>query len=172
MARHLLTVARGACAFGCSTVAVAVAVASPAPAAATTRIMGRIVIPAIRLDVVFANGQAATDTASGPSHYPWTAMPGQRRTVAIAGHRVTHTHPFLHLNDLRRGDLVEIRFGRGPAFRQKACYRVRHMHIVDPASVGVTRDVGYDRLVLTTCHPPGSAVRRLVVTARRAPCAP
>jgi sortase A len=132
--------------------------------------MGRIVIPAIRLDVLFANGQAPTDTAFGPSHYPWTAMPGQGRTVAIAGHRVTHTHPFLRLNELRYGDLVEIRFGRAPRFPKEACYRVRRMHIVRPTSVGVTKDTGYDRLVLTTCHPPGTATHRLVVTARRGPC--
>jgi sortase A len=132
--------------------------------------IGRIVIPAIRLDAAFANGQSAADTALGPSHYPWTAMPGQHRTVAIAGHRVTHTHPFLRLANLRRGDLIEIRFGRAPAFLKEACYRVGHMRIVRPTSVDVTRDVGHERLVLTTCHPPGSSAYRLVVTAGRATC--
>ncbi|HEV7390472.1 MAG TPA: class E sortase [Burkholderiales bacterium] len=145
--------------------------AYPSPtAAAATPMIGRIVIPAIRLDVLFTNGQAPTDTAFGPSHYPWTAMPGQGRTVAIAGHRVTHTHPFLRLNELRYGDLVEIRFGPAPTFPKEACYRVRHMHVVRPTNVGVTRDTGYDRLVLTTCHPPRTAIHRLVVTARRAAC--
>jgi sortase A len=155
----------------CAVASITVAVVAVQPAAAaTTRAMGRIVIPAIRLDATFANGASPKDTALGPSHYPSTAMPGQRRTVAIAGHRVTHTHPFLHLADLRRGNLIEIRFGRAPAFPEKACYQVRRTTVVRPSDVGVIRDVGYDRLVLTTCTPPGSSTYRLVVTARRAAC--
>jgi sortase A len=148
---------------------VAVAVVDPS-AAAATRSIGRIVIPAIGLDTPFANGQASEDTAFEPSHYPSTAMPGHARTVAIAGHRVTHTHPFLRLAELRRGDLIEIRFGRAPAFPKEACYRVRRLNVVAPTEVKVLRDVGYDRLVLTTCHPPGSSRYRLVLTARRASC--
>jgi sortase A len=144
--------------------------AAAQPAAATTRPIGRIVIPAIRLDTPFANGQAPEDTAFAPSHYPSTALPGQGRTVGIAGHRVTHTRPFLRLSELRRGDMIEIRFGRGPAFAKEACYRVRHMAIVRPGDVDVLRDLGYERLVLTTCHPPGTSISRLVVTARRAAC--
>jgi sortase A len=147
-----------------------VAVAHPAVAAATRRPIGRIVIPAIGVNTPFANGQAAEDTAFAPSHYPSTAMPGHRRTVAIAGHRVTHTHPFRRLAELRRGDLIDVHFGRAPSFPEEACYRVRRMAIVRPTDVAVIRDVGFDRLVLTTCHPPGSARYRLVVTARRAAC--
>jgi sortase A len=147
-----------------------VAAAAAHPAAATTRAIGRIVIPAIRLDAPFANGQAPADTALGPSHYPSTALPGQGRTVAIAGHRVTHTHPFRRLGDLRRGNLIAIRFGRAPAFPEEACYRVAQTAVVPPGDVDVLRDLGYDRLVLTTCHPPGTSLYRLVVTARRAPC--
>jgi sortase A len=144
------------------------------PAAAATNRgappMGRIVIPAIGVDTRFANGQAPEDTDFGPSHYPSTAMPGQGRTVAIAGHRVTHTHPFRRLGELRPGDPIEIHFGRAPAFAKEACYRVRRMTVVLPSNVIVIRNVGFDRLVLTTCQPPGSSTYRLVVTARRASC--
>lgn len=144
--------------------------AAAQPAAAATRPIGRIVIPVIRLDAAFADGQSPAATANGPAHYPSTALPGQQRTVALAGHRTTHTHPFLRLGELRRGDLVEIRFGRAPAFPLEACYRVRQVAVVRPSDVGVLRDLGYDRLVLTTCHPPGTSLFRLVVTAWRASC--
>jgi sortase A len=157
---------RGLAVIACSCLVAAAA----QPAAATTRAIGRIVIPAIRLDSPFADGQAPADTALGPSHYPSTALPGQGRTVGIAGHRVTHTHPFLRLGDLRRGDLIEIRFGGALLFRKEACYRVRRTRVVSPGDVRVLRDLGYDRLVLTTCHPPGSSRYRLVVTALRAAC--
>jgi sortase A len=153
-----------------ASIAITVAAAAAQPAAATNRSVGRIVIPAIRLDTTFANGVSPNATARGPAHYPSTAMPGHGRTVAIAGHRVTHTHPFLRLAELRRGSLIEIRFGRAPAFRGIACYRVRTTTVVGPKDVRVIRDVGYDRLVLTTCTPPGSSTYRLVVTARRGAC--
>jgi sortase A len=135
--------------------------------AVTPRVWGRIVIPRIGLDTAFFNGQAAADTDHGPSHYPWTAMPGLGRTVAIAGHRVTHTHPFLRLGELRRNDLVIVRYGRRPSFSRRACYRVTGSAVVSPTDVAVTRDVGFERLVLTTCTPPHHATNRLVIAARR-----
>jgi sortase A len=153
-----------------ASVTAAAVAGQPATAAATRHAIGRIVIPAIQVDTLFANGQAPEDTAFGPSHYPSSAMPGHHRTVAIAGHRVTHTHPFFRLAELRWGDVIDIHFGRAPTFRHEACYRVRHMAIVRPSDVGVIRDLGYDRLVLTTCHPPGLSTFRLVVTAGRAAC--
>lgn len=148
---------------------VAAAAVHPA-AAATTRPLGRIVIPAIALDVAFANAASPEATANGPGHYPSSALPGQGRTVAIAGHRVTHTHPFRRLGELVPGRLIAIRFGAAPAFRREACYRVRRITVVRPEDVRVLRDVGVDRLVLTTCTPPGTAWYRLVVIARRASC--
>jgi hypothetical protein len=45
-------------------------------------------------------------------------------------------------------------------------YRFERQRIVDPYRVGVVRDVGYDRLVLTACHPLSSAAQRIVVFAR------
>lgn len=136
--------------------------------AAAARPHGRIVIPRLHLHAVFYNGQRTADTDNGPSHYPWTAMPGHGRTVAIAGHRVTHTHPFRHLELLQPGDLVRIDYGAAPRFRKRACYRVVRSSVVRPSDVSVTRDVGRDRLVLTTCTPPHFATYRLVVYARRA----
>jgi sortase A len=138
----------------------------PLAASAAPRPVGRIVIPAIGLDTLFFNGQAAVDTDHGPSHYPWTAMPGHGRTVAIAGHRVTHTHPFLRLGDLVDGDLIRIDYGPAPRFARRACYRVTGSTVVSPSAVWVTRDVGHERLVLTTCTPPHTALYRLVVFAR------
>lgn len=144
---------------------VATAFAGVGAAAAAPRPLGLIIIPRIGLDVPFYNGQAAAIVNRGPAHYPWSGMPGQGRTVAIAGHRVTHTHPFLLLGDLRKGDEVELRYG--PRFRRRACYRVSGSRVVPPTDVRVTDDVGHERLVLTTCTPPGTATYRLVVFARR-----
>lgn len=151
--------------------ALVAAVVGPVPAtAAPARPLGRIAIPAIGLSTAFYNGQRAVDTDDGPSHYPWTSMPGHGRTVAIAGHRVTHTHPFLRLGELVRGDRIVLHYGPAPAYPRTACYRVARTAQVAPTDVDVTDDVGYERVVLTTCTPPHFATYRLVVFAPRSPC--
>ena len=45
-------------------------------------------------------------------------------------------------------------------------YRVEKTDIVDPSDVGVVRSVGYQRLVLSACHPLYSAAQRYIVFAR------
>ena len=47
-------------------------------------------------------------------------------------------------------------------------YRVQKTRIVDPDETSIKRDVGYDRLVLSACHPLYSAAQRIVVFARLA----
>jgi sortase A len=155
----------------CLALAPLAAAAAVVPAAAAApRAIGRIVIPRIGLDTPFFNGQSAAATDDGPAHYPWSGMPGRGRTVAIAGHRVTHTHPFLHLGDLRQNDVIRIHYGRAPRFPMLACYRISRSVVVPPTDVQVVRDLGFERLVLTTCTPPRFSTFRLVVVARRASC--
>ncbi len=45
-------------------------------------------------------------------------------------------------------------------------YRVQKTQIVDDSAVQIVRDVGYERLVLTACHPLYSAAQRYVAFAR------
>jgi sortase A len=45
-------------------------------------------------------------------------------------------------------------------------YTVQGTRIVGPKATWVKRRVGYNRLVLTACHPLYSAARRVVVFAR------
>jgi sortase A len=119
-------------------------------------------IPRLHFDETVHQGVAASVLALGPGHYPSTSLPGQPGTTAFAGHRVTHTHPFLNINLLRRGDVITVstRWGR---FR----YRVYRERIVSPTDVGILSNVGYQQLVLTACHPPHTALKRYVVFARR-----
>ncbi len=123
--------------------------------------IGRIAIPAIGADFVVVQG---TDTASlrkGPGHYPSTTFPGLPGTVAIAGHRTTYLAPFRHVDDLRHGDRIVLTMPYG-----RFTYRVQRTQIVDPDALWVTRDVGYQRLVLSACHPLYSAAQRIIVFAR------
>jgi sortase A len=122
--------------------------------------IGRINIPEVDLDMVVVQG---TDTASlqkGPGHYPDTAFPGQGRTVAIAGHRTTYLAPFRHIDQIDDGDRITLEMPYGTF-----TYEVSKHRVVDPDQVGIVRDVGHERLVLTACHPVYSAAQRWAVFA-------
>jgi sortase A len=123
--------------------------------------IGRLAIPSIDLDVVVVEG---TDTASlqkGPGHYPETPFPGQGGTTAIAGHRTTYLAPFRHLDQLTRGDQIEIEMPYA-----NFAYRVQKTRVVDDSAVDIIHKVGYERLVLTACHPLYSAAQRIAAFAK------
>jgi sortase A len=126
--------------------------------------LGRLRIPAIGLSAVVVEGIGGGDLRKGPGHYPDTALPGQRGTVGIAGHRTTYGAPFRHVDDLERGDRIALRMPYGTF-----AYRVERTRIVAPTAVEVVDPVAYDRLVLTACHPLYSAKERIVVFARLEP---
>lgn len=123
--------------------------------------IGRITIPKIGASYVVVQG---TDTASlekGPGHYPGTAFPGLGRTVAIAGHRTTYLAPFRHIDALKTGDQITL----GMPYA-RFTYAVQYRKIVLPTALWVTRNVGYDRLVLSACNPLYSAAQRIIIFAR------
>ncbi len=125
--------------------------------------IGRIIIPAIGLDMVMVQGVDAAALASGPGHYPSTPMPCTVGDAAVAGHRTTFLHPFYSLDALKPGDLVEF---------QTAAWSCSYTVSQQPFSVlptdtsVVTNTPGQFSLTLTTCTPRGSASHRLVVKAQ------
>jgi len=124
--------------------------------------LGRIRMPRIGVSEVFVEGTGTADLRKGPGHYPATPLPGQRGTIGIAGHRTTYGAPFHDVDDLRPGDRIELAMPYG-----RFTYRVERTRIVPPTATEVTDRVGYDRLVLSACHPLYSAAQRIVVFARR-----
>ena len=67
--------------------------------------IGRIEIPKIGVSQPMFEGVGLDVLANGPGHWPGTAMPGDTGNAVVAGHRVTHTHPFLDIDQLNPGDL-------------------------------------------------------------------
>lgn len=132
--------------------------------------LGRLEIPRIELDTKVLEGVReppslgrGNDQAllrNAPVHYGLTPLPGQGQPFAVAGHRTTYGAPFLHLDDLRRGDPIVV---TTPYARLE--YVVAKKTVVKPGNITVLYDRGYD-LVLTTCHPPYSARSRLIVWGR------
>ena len=123
--------------------------------------MGRIVMPTIGVSEVFVEGTGTGDLRAGPGHYPGTPYPGERGTVAIAGHRTTYGAPFRRVDQLERGDRIELRMPYG-----RFTYGVERTRIVAPTELSVTDRVAFDRLVLSACHPLYSAAKRIIVFAR------
>jgi sortase A len=106
---------------------------------------------------------AAAELDRGPAWWPVTGRPGGGDTLAIAGHRTTHTHPFYFLDRLRRGDRIYVRYGRATY-----AYLVTDTRVVPSSDLHIADAVGHERLLLSACTPRGSAAFRLVVEARPA----
>jgi sortase A len=123
--------------------------------------IGRIVISRIGASFDVVQGTDASSLEKGPGHYPATAFPGLGQTVAIAGHRTTYLAPFRHIDELRPGDTILLKMPYA-----EFAYVVQFRKIVLPTALWVTRNVGYDRLVLSACNPLYSAAQRIIVFAR------
>jgi sortase A len=123
--------------------------------------IGRIDIGRIHADYDVVQGTDASSLEKGPGHYPSTPLPGVGQTVAIAGHRTTYLAPFRHIDELKTGDkiVLTMRYAR-------FTYVVQYHQIVKPTALWVTRNMGYDRLVLSACNPLYSAAQRIIVFAR------
>jgi sortase A len=138
-----------------------------------TDAVGRVTIPAIGLKTVMFQGAGEDSLRKGAAHYTDTKLPGQPGTVGIAGHRTTFGAPFRHINDLKPGNRIIVRMPYA-----KYTYLVEGTKIVSPETMSVlnssmrARSAGpggtptTQKVVLTACHPIGSAAQRIVVSGR------
>jgi len=123
--------------------------------------IGRIQIPAIGVSKFVVEGTDTGTLRRGPGHYGDTPLPGERGTVAIAGHRTTYGAPFRRINELKKGEDIDVDLPQG-----RWVYRVERVRIVPATALWIKRRVDQDRLVLSACHPLYSAKQRVVVFAR------
>jgi sortase A len=128
--------------------------------------IGTIEIPKIGLVHPIFEGNTLTQIDHGPSHWPGTAMPGQRGNAVFAGHRVTHTHPFRNIDQLQPGDLVYFTVGG-----VRWAYRVTGHQVVTPKDTWIVAQTPDATATLFGCHPPGSARYRYVVRLELVPSA-
>ncbi|MGH8999484.1 MAG: class E sortase [Acidimicrobiia bacterium] len=121
----------------------------------------RIQIPALDVDVVVVEGTTSSALRAGAGHYPNTPLPGEEGNVAIAGHRTTYGKPFANIDRLEPGDeiILETPIGRH-------VYSIdRKPFVVSNTDWQVVSQSPGRTLTLTTCHPRGSAEKRLVIKA-------
>ena len=144
----------------------------------------RIKIPAIDVDVVVVEGTGADALRAGAGHYTDTPLPCEDGTVGIAGHRTTYGRPFANLDLLKPGDNITLQTPVGsctyevlpPPPHRQALNDTSAAFVINPTEVQVIElpkiaRAGEDPpppalLTLTTCHPKGSAAKRLVIQAK------
>jgi sortase A len=125
--------------------------------------IARIDIPTIGVNEYVVEGTDVDSLRKGPGHYPETPLPGDAGTTAIAGHRTTYGAPFRRIDQLKTGQPITLDMPDG-----RFVYRVERTKIVDDQDLSVLDRVGYQRLVLSACHPLYSAAQRIIVFARLA----
>lgn len=120
--------------------------------------IGRIEIESADIDYVVVEGTDTETLKKGPGRYPETALPGQGRTIGIAGHRTTYGAPFNDIDSIETGDEIVVEMPYATF-----TYEVEKTEIVAPTEVRIIRDIGRERVVLTACHPLYSAAKRYAV---------
>ncbi|MDQ2931286.1 MAG: class D sortase [Gemmatimonadota bacterium] len=127
---------------------------------ATGALVGRLMIPAVKLDEVIAEGVGDDELDAGPGHFPGTASPGEPGNAVISAHRDRHFHS---LGRVVIGDTVitETRTARTTWVITARKIVGRYEPSLFPAAT--------PELTLTTCWPiryVGPAPDRLILTAK------
>jgi sortase A len=106
----------------------------------------------------------------GVAHGKGTHFPGQGENIFLFSHSVsspeyikTYNAVFYDLKDLESGDEIIIYFSG-----QKFIYTVSEKVITTPGDISfLTKDYEGETLILQTCDPPGTTLRRLIVLAKK-----
>ncbi len=122
--------------------------------------IARLIIPKIDVDQVVISGVKLADLEKGPGHYPDTPMPGEIGNAAIAGHRSTNGAPFSRVDELDKGDEIDVTTLAG-----RFVYKVVDKVIVEPTEISVIANTPDAQLTLTSCWPKYSADKRIVIRA-------
>lgn len=137
-------------------------------------VLTRIVIESIGVDALIVEGSDVKALRAGAGHYPTTALPCAVGNVGIAGHRTTYGKPFGRLDEVKPGDRIVLvtpsrrcsyRIVAPPGGRPKPSGSSAAW-VTEPDDIAVIGPMNGSFLTLTTCHPKGSAAKRLIVRAQ------
>ena len=110
-------------------------------------ISGRLVIPSLELDLEVGYGVEEEDLKKGPGFYPQSGHP-DTGNVSIAGHRNAYGSPFLHLNELKPGDIIELYCNDADYI-----YSVESVYVTHDRDWSVVDATSEPAITLTTCTP-------------------
>ena len=127
------------------------------------RILGRLEIPSLDLQVLVRDGVDEASLRKAVGHLPGSAAPGGAGNFVVLGHRDTFFRP---LRDIALDDLIRVRTRLG-VFE----YRVDTVVVTEPDGALALTQTGGPTVTLITCYPfyfAGTAPRRFVVRGRLA----
>lgn len=123
--------------------------------------IAELIVPGHGISRIVLAGDSGESLAFGPGHSFASAMPAQRGTVMISGHRDTH---FRFLQHIEKGERLILKTKSGIHY-----YTVDRTEIVDSRHYQTDTDI--DELLLVTCYPFNQATaggtQRYLVHARR-----
>jgi sortase A len=131
----------------------------------------KIVIPELDVETLVVEGTSPAALRAGAGHYPNTPLPGQVGNVAIAGHRTTYGRPFNRVDELEPGDVIWLITPVGDhryVVSDTPEGWTANPYVTGPKDWQVIAPTPDATLTLTTCHPKGSADKRLIVRAQLA----
>ncbi len=124
--------------------------------------VARMTVPERSIERYVLAGANGASLPFGPGHLSGSALPGQRGTIVIAGHRDTH---FRFAGDLSIGTLIVLEGIDGV----ERSYAVVDRSIVDARLERLHVDRELDLLLLVTCEPTAAFTSRgpyrLVISA-------
>ena len=124
-------------------------------------IVGRLLIPAVNLNVMVLEGTDRWTLNRAAGHIEGTALPGRTGNVGISAHRDGY---FRNLGHIARGDEISILTPE-----KTYTYSVESTHIVSPGDTEVLAPSARPVLTLVTCFPfyfVGDAPQRFIVKAQ------
>jgi sortase A len=122
---------------------------------------GMIVIPKINLVHPMFEGIEESAIHWGPGHWPGSAIPGMNGNAVFAGHRVTHTRPFLDIDLLAPGDQIIFHLATATYV-----YEITEHIIVGPNDLWITNPTPTPTVTIFACHPKHTAKQRYVVRGK------
>ncbi|NYG07274.1 sortase A [Phycicoccus badiiscoriae] len=129
-------------------------------------LMGRLVIPAIKVDLPILHGTNDSTLTGGIGHLEGTSLPigGVGTHAVLAGHRgLASATLFTNLDKVVNGDTFTIY-----VFGETLTYQVFDIKVVDPDQTKALNPVpGKDLVTLVTCTPIGINSQRILVTGER-----
>lgn len=138
-----------------------------------------LTIPALKINRALVTTNVTSDKQASYlpilnkaiAHYKGTSLPGQDGNSFLYGHSVLpqffnskdYLTIFSTLHQLQIGDLIIVEYGT-----DQFQYQVYAKNIVEPSEIEVvnTSKEGEKTLTLMTCTPPGTTLKRLLVSAK------
>lgn len=134
----------------------------------STGIMGRVLIPAIDVDLPIYHGTEEDVLQTGVGHFQPSAFPigGINTRCVLTGHRgAPNSQLFTRLDEIKENDFIFLE-----VYKTKIAYKVIEIETIKPEELSKIKIVeGKDLLTLITCTPYGINSHRLIVTAERVP---